>query len=172
MPEITITISNGEDKSAVLKAPSELPLPSITASVQSALEHCSASVKRQGDWAEDVVENIAPGWDLNLLGKWGVVDKTVVFFPTAKVDAYDLSSVQDIINDDRSVISIEDFKLELWIDMTNFVKALTLSALIACYEKTMLIVRSSMDFEIGDGKYCPVPGIVRELWEKMKGYAK
>lgn len=172
MSEITITISNGEDKSAVLKAPSALPLPAVTASVQGALEECSASGKRQEEWAEDVAGNIAPSWDLDLLGKWGTLDGTVVFFPIAKVAEYDLSSVQDIIKGDRSVISIGDYKLQSWTEMTDFVKALSLGALIACYEKTMLVIRSSMDLKIGDDKYCPVPGIARKLWEKLKGYAK
>lgn len=172
MSEISITIKDVDGETATLTGPSDLPLSSVTSSIQSALEKCSASAVRQKAWAENVAENIAPSWDLDRLGKWGTLDGTVVFFPYAKVDEYNLLSVQDIVNDDSSVISIGDYKLQLWTEMTDFVKALSLAVLIACYEKTMLVIRSSMDFEIGDDKYCPAPGIVRELWEKMKGLSK
>lgn len=172
MPEIAITISNGEGETAILKAPSDLPLPSITASVQSTLEKCGLSVKRQRYWAENVVKNIAPDWDLDNLGKWGAVDDAVVFFPTVKVDADDLLEVDTVVDDELSAIQIEAYKLQAWSEMTDFVKALSLASLIACYENVQLVVRYPMDFEIGDDKYCPAPGIVRDLWEKMKGYAK
>ena len=172
MPEITITISNKDSETATLTAPSDLPLSSVTASVQSALEKCSASVKRQKYWAENVVKNIAPDWDLDDLGKWGAVDETVAFFPTVKVDADDLLEVDTVVDDELSAIQIEAYKLQAWSEMTDFVKALSLAALIACYENVQLTVRYPMDFEIGDDKYCPAPGVVRDLWEKMKGLAK
>ena len=162
MPEITITISNKDGETSTLTAPSDLPFSAVTASVQSALEKCSLSVKRQRHWAENVVKNIAPDWDLDNLGKWGAVDDTVVFFPTVKVDA----------DDELSDMQSEAYKLQAWSEMTDFVKALSLAALIACYENVQLTARYPMDFEIGDAKYCPAPGVVRDLWEKMKGLAK
>ena len=172
MPEITITISNKDGETATLTAPSDLPFPAVTTSVQSALEKCSASVQRQRYWAENVVKNIAPNWDLDDLGKWGAVDGTVLFFPTAKIDLHELNSVLDLIGDSYSQVQMGDYTLEAWSEMTDFVKALSLAALIACYENVQLTARYPMDFEIGDDKYCPAPGIVRELWTTMKGLAK
>lgn len=172
MPEITIIISNGEGETATLKAPSDLPLPNITSSIQSALEKCSAQVAYQRSQVKHTLENSVRGWDLDSLGKWGSVDESVVFFPTVKVDAYDLNSVQELIADERSQVQIDSYMLETWSEMSDFDRALSLAALIACYEGVMLTVRFPMDFEIGDAKYCPAPGIVRDLWEKMKGLSK
>jgi hypothetical protein len=173
MSEISITIKGIDGETATLTAPSDLPLSSITASVQSALEKCSTSLIRQRAWAENVAKNIAPNWDLDTLGTWGVVDNTVIFFPNTKVTTNDLEEVNAVTIEERSLVEVADtFKLQAWDEMTDFVKALSLAALIACYEGAMLVVRYPMDFEIGDDKYCPAPGIVRNLWEKMKGYAK
>lgn len=172
MFKITITVSKGEGETSTLTAPSDLPLPAVTASVQSALEKCSASVERQKYWAENVVKNIAPNWDLDNLGKWGAVDGTVIFFPTAKIDLHELDSVLELMSDTYSQVKMGDYTLEAWSEMDDFVKALTLAALIACYENVQLTVHCPIDFEIGDDKYCPAPGVVRDLWEKMKGYAK
>ena len=170
---LKITISNKDGETSTLTAPSDLPLPAVTASVQSALEKCSLSVKRQRYWAENVVKNIAPDWDLDNLGKWGAIDDTVVFFPDTKVNIDDLDEVSAVTSGERSVVEVADiFKLQAWDEMTDLVKALSLASLIACYEGAMLTVRYPMDFEIGDAKYCPAPGIVRDLWEKMKGLAK
>ena len=173
MPEITITISNKDGETAILTAPSDLPLPAVTASVQSALEKCSTPLIRQRAWAENVAKNIAPNWDLDTLGTWGSVDNAVVFFPDTKVSTDDLEVVSEVISEERSVVEVADvFKFQAWSEMTDLVKALSLASLIACYEGAMLTVRYPMDFEIGDDKYCPAPGVVRDLWEKMKGYAK
>lgn len=173
MPEITITISNKDGETATLTAPSDLPLSSVTASVQSALEKCSTSLIRQKAWAENVAKNIAPNWDLDRLGTWGAVDNAVVFFPDVKVTTDDLEEVSEVISDGRSVVEVADtFKLQAWSEMTDLVKALSLASLIACYESARLTVRYPMDFEIGDDKYCPAPGIARELWATMKGLAK
>jgi hypothetical protein len=101
------------------------------------------------------------------------VDNAVVFFPDTKVTADDLEEVNAVTIEERSLVEVADtFKLQAWSEMTDFVKALSLASLIACYEGAMLVVRYPMDFEIGDDKYCPAPGVVRDLWEKMKGYAK
>ena len=173
MPEITITISNKDGETSTLTAPSDLPLPAVTASVQSALEKCSASLICQKAWAGNVAKNIAPNWDLDTLGTWGAVDNAVVFFPDTKVNTDDLDEVSAVTSGERSVVEVADtFKLQAWDEMTDLVKALCLASLIACYEGAMLTVRYPMDFEIGDDKYCPAPGVVRDLWEKMKGLAK
>ena len=173
MPEITITISNKDGETSTLTAPSDLPLPALTASVQSALDKCSVSLIRQRAWAENVAKNIAPNWDLEMLGTWGAVDNAVVFFPDVKVTTDDLEEVSAVISDERSVVEVANiFKFQAWSEMTDLVKALSLAALIACYEGAMLTVRYPMDFEIGDDKYCPAPGVVRNLWTIMKGLAK
>ena len=172
MPEITITICDRKGVTSILTAPSDLPLSAVTASVQSALEKCSASVQRKKAWAQGICEDIAPSWNLTYLGKWGAVDGTVLFFPTAKIDLHELNSVLELIGDTYSQVEMGDYTLEAWSEMDNFVKALTLASLIACFEKVNLTVRYPMDFEIGDDKYCPAPGVVRELWATMKGLAK
>lgn len=108
-----------------------------------------------------------------MLGTWGAVDNAVVFFPDTKVNTDDLEEVSAVISDERSVVEVANiFKFQAWDEMTDLVKALSLASLIACYENAQLTVRYPMGFEIGDAKYCPAPGIVRDLWEKMKGYAK
>lgn len=173
MSEISITIKGVEGETATLTAPSDLPLSSVTASIQSALEKCSASAVRQKAWAENVAGNIAPNWDLDNLGTWGAVDGTVVFFPEITVNQADLEEAGALVEGDRSVVEIANvFRLQAWCEMTDLVKALTLATLLACYTGAMLTVRYPMDFEIGDEKYCPAPGIARELWEKMKGLCK
>lgn len=172
MAKITITISNEEGDSVVLKAPPDIPLSMLTSSVQCALVDCSAFTKRQRAWSQNVWENVVPNWDLDSLGHWGAVEGSVIFFPTTAVDAHALNSVKEVIEDERAEVEIGSFKFCCWSDMCNFVKALSLAALIACHERTMLIVRSTSNFEIGDGKYCPVPGVARALWEKMKEFTK
>lgn len=173
MSEISITIHGSDGETATLTAPSDLPLSSVTASIQSALEKCSASAVRQKAWAEDVAGNIAPQWDLDRLGTWGAVEGTVVFFPKITVNQGDLEMASEVVEGERSVAECADiFKLQAWDDMTDLVKALSLATLLACYAGAMLTVRYPVDFEIGDAKYCPVPGIARELWEKMKGLCK
>ena len=47
MSEISITIKGVDGETATLTGPSDLPLSSVTASIQSALEKCSASAVRQ-----------------------------------------------------------------------------------------------------------------------------
>lgn len=172
MLKITITISNKDGETSTLTAPSDLPLPAVTASVQAALDKCSVSVQRQGAWAKSICEDVVPSWNLNSLGKWGAVDGSVLFFSTANIDLHDLNSVLDLIGDSYSQVKMGDYTLEAWSEMDDFVKALTLASLIACFEKVNLTVRYPMDFEIGDDKYCPAPGVVRELWTIMKGLAK
>ena len=172
MSKITITICNGLNETSILRASSDLPLSDVTGSVQAALEKCSTSIQRQKAWAKSICDDIAPSWNLTHLGKWGAVDSTVLFFPTAKIDLHELNSVLELIEDTYSQVQMGDYTLEAWSEMDDFVKALTLASLIACFEKVNLTVRSLMDFEIGDDKYCPAPGIVRDLWEKMKGYVK
>ena len=173
MSEISITIKGVDGETATLTAPSDLPLSSVTSSIQSALEKCSASAVRRKAWAENVAGNVAPNWDLDRMGTWGAVDGTVVFFPEITVNQGDLEEVSELVEGDRSVIEGANcFKFQAWDDMTDLAKALTLATLLACYAGAMLTVRYPMDFEIGDVKYCPPPGIARELWEKMKGLCK
>lgn len=170
--KITVTISSDAGQSSILTVPSDLPFSDITTFVQSALDKCSDSVRWQKAWADDIVATDASFSDLGDLGKLGAVDGTVVFSPTSKVDISDLYAVKELIDDERSVVEIGSFKLEAWNDKGDFFKALSLAALIACYEDVMLIVRYPRGFEIGDDKYCPAPGIVRDLWNIMKGLAK
>ena len=173
MSEISITIKGVDGETATLTAPSTLPLSSVTASIQSALEKCSASAVRRKAWAENVTNNIAPNWDLDNLGTWGAVDGTVVFFPEITVRQADLEIAGELIGGDRSVVEVANcFWFQAWSDMSDLEKALTLATLLACFTGAMLTVRYPMDFEIGDEKYCPAPGIARELWEKMKGLCK
>jgi hypothetical protein len=172
MPEITITICNGLNETSILRASSDMPLSAVTASVQSALDKCSTLIARRKAWAKNICEDVVKTWNLDLLGKWGAVDGTILFFPTAKIDAHDLFSVSELIEDTYSQIQMGDYVLEAWSEMNDFVKALTLAALIACFEKVNLTVHDPLDFEIGDDKYCPAPGVVRDLWKEMKGYAK
>ena len=173
MSEISITIKGVKGETATLTAPSEVPLSSVTASIQSALEKCSASAVRQKAWAENVARDIAPNWDLDNLGTWGSVDGTVVFFPEITVNQGNLEEVSALVEGDRSVVEVANcFRFQAWSDMSALEKALTLATLLACYTGAMLTVRYPMDFEIGDEKYCPAPGIARELWEKMKGLCK